>query len=103
HLTTSPETLALSLHDALPISKRRRGYHGTRARADAAAIGTDYLAAKLVPARIAPGGVRGAGRQSRIRQHGTGTVPDGDLGADSGDRKSTRLNSSHVSISYAVF
>src|SRR5690606_39495620 len=33
-------------------------------------------------------------------------VPDGDLGRESfqgGDRKSTRLNSSHVKISYAVF
>src|SRR5699024_11271791 len=32
-------------------------------------------------------------------------MPSGvvDLGLDGGDRKSTRLNSSHVSISYAVF
>src|SRR3712207_7194123 len=30
-------------------------------------------------------------------------VEQGDLGRDLGDRKSTRLNSSHVNISYAVF
>src|SRR5438876_7650079 len=29
--------------------------------------------------------------------------PEGDAGAEGGDRKSTRLNSSHPSISYAVF
>src|SRR5699024_12182794 len=32
-----------------------------------------------------------------------GKVLIGDLEYESGDRKSTRLNSSHVSISYAVF
>src|SRR5690606_41736961 len=30
-------------------------------------------------------------------------MPDGTLDLDVGDRKSTRLNSSHVKISYAVF
>src|SRR3989442_11120211 len=30
-------------------------------------------------------------------------VPDSAVAAESGDRKSTRLNSSHVRISYAVF
>src|SRR5690606_39678939 len=42
----------------------------------------------------------GHGRQDR------GEVPpddEGDLPASGGDRKSTRLNSSHVKISYAVF
>src|SRR5690349_22223988 len=31
------------------------------------------------------------------------TTPPAGLSLDSGDRKSTRLNSSHVEISYAVF
>src|SRR6266699_4483549 len=41
-------------------------------------------------------GDRGPGADLRRRRHGQGTHP----GAD---RKSTRLNSSHVRISYAVF
>src|SRR5947209_20528243 len=60
------EIYTLSLHDALPISRRRRGPHQRRDRGDADGRGKD------------PG--RGAG-----------------------DRKSTRLNSSHANISYAVF
>src|SRR3712207_8427455 len=43
----------------------------------------------LLPARQVPGGAR------RWRGAGTGPEP--------GDRKSTRLNSSHANISYAVF
>src|SRR5690349_23618546 len=39
-------------------------------------------------------------RQSILRQAG---MQVGAAGALSGDRKSTRLNSSHVEISYAVF
>src|SRR5258705_7035696 len=44
-----------------------------------------------------------------VRQHGIGFVDFGhalggvSLLADIGDRKSTRLNSSHLGISYAVF
>src|SRR5699024_12871692 len=80
--TRPPDLPPLSLHDALPISA---GAHG---RASAAAGGAR-------PRRHAPGGaaagrVRGACR-ARARQ------------APRTDRKSTRLNSSHVSISYAVF
>src|SRR5437870_10153811 len=47
-------------------------------------------------------GVRGGcpgGEQGRGRRRGG----DPDPAADRGDRKSTRLNSSHVAISYAVF
>src|SRR2546430_11149395 len=60
--TATTEIYTLSLHDALPISLRRRAQaHGAR-----------------------PGGISGQ-----------------PLGR--GDRKSTRLNSSHSQISYAVF
>src|SRR3712207_9485278 len=75
--TATTEIYTLSLHDALPICRRaRRGGW-------AAALG-------LVRRRRSTGG--------RSRQ------PRGD--ADVGwslDRKSTRLNSSHANISYAVF
>src|SRR5699024_12474960 len=66
-------------------------------RQGAAAGGLDFLC----------GGVDGAG-QLRVRPIGLGG--DGHVGAvgggfqrDGQDRKSTRLSSSHVSISYAVF
>src|SRR5438034_3447607 len=71
--TATTEIYTLSLHDALPI--------------------------------CAPG-ARAARRQDRARASGR---PDGRGGAErrgrlaDGDRKSTRLNSSHTVISYAVF
>src|SRR5436190_13104870 len=71
--TPTPEIYPLSLHDALPICALSTPTHAT---------GT-------------PGGAaRGGG----------GTYgPAGDRGALDLDRKSTRLNSSHTVISYAVF
>src|SRR5690606_41935859 len=81
---------SLSLHDALPIS---RGADGGRGPADLVVGGADELHAALVgalaeeqPARVVV--------PVRHRQE--------DLPAER-DRKSTRLNSSHVKISYAVF
>src|SRR5690606_41967199 len=79
----------LSLHDALPIwtlgGRRRRPALGRRAR---------------------PGACEQARRLGAGRRRGQGAA-----GASRGrrrvarrlDRKSTRLNSSHVKISYAVF
>src|SRR5690349_25112721 len=79
--TATTEIYTLSLHDALPICAED---HAWRSRcADA-----------LDSARIR--------FLARVRDgNGLGHVP----GADDrrADRKSTRLNSSHVEISYAVF
>src|SRR5215471_20947796 len=66
--TATTEIYTLSLHDALPISHRRR-------RAD------DRSGYPRPPRSQVSAATRHAGR----------------------DRKSTRLNSSHVEISYAVF
>src|SRR2546422_2065620 len=77
--TATTEIYTLSLHDALPISHRRQG------------VG--------LPVRQVPGGGRGprAGDEVHRRSHGDRPrLPQG-------DRKSTRLNSSHGYISYAVF
>src|SRR5690348_17456490 len=84
-VTAPTEIYTLSLHDALPISPSRvRGRNRRRAG-------------------WARGGSRGDPRRARAD-------PAPGLharrGADRGlveDRKSTRLNSSHPSISYAVF
>src|SRR2546430_11479546 len=79
--TATTEIYTLSLHDALPIS------HG-------------------------PGRDRRPGRQRRGRRalprcegerHRPGRVPPHRGAGHRSDRKSTRLNSSHSQISYAVF
>src|SRR5699024_12430244 len=46
---------------------------------------------------------RGAGEASEVRGGGSARHEGSDDQPDAEDRKSTRLNSSHVSISYAVF
>src|SRR2546427_8517349 len=78
--TATTEIYTLSLHDALPISEsaaaRRR--HGER-RADPRA------------------------RRRRQRQDARHRPPDRVAPRRARDRKSTRLNSSHSQISYAVF
>src|SRR3712207_9145125 len=74
-----PPRSTLSLHDALPICRDHR-----RARADGA--GVPRQAAPAVPAE--PAAVTRDGGRGVRRQR---------------DRKSTRLNSSHANISYAVF
>src|SRR5438067_11601496 len=74
--TATTEIYTLSLHDALPISERSlRGYSGLSA-ASKKGVGS-----------------RGCDR-AEVSLHD---------GVRKRDRKSTRLNSSHVSISYAVF
>src|SRR5439155_15086320 len=69
-------TYTLSLHDALPIFRRGRSRRGRAGQAGAGPGKRDYAIIVLVT-RL---GLRGVE-----------------------DRKSTRLNSSHVAISYAVF
>src|SRR5207245_9594264 len=79
--TTPTELYTLSLHDALPISLRhQQAARELRGPADAA-IGELRRRARGFPQRI-------SGLRARLAL---------------ADRKSTRLNSSHGSISYAVF
>src|SRR5690348_17941578 len=73
HATPTTEIYTLSLHDALPICGLRQ-----------------------VPLR---GGDRRAGAAAGLGGRAVASQPSG----AGGDRKSTRLNSSHPSISYAVF
>src|SRR5438034_7145232 len=77
--TATTEIYTLSLHDALPIS----------------AVGALKLnaASRSTPARLAPGDPSGGPRSGAPRRGTRGCR----------DRKSTRLNSSHTVISYAVF
>src|SRR5256885_14649346 len=71
--TATTEIYTLSLHDALPISEGRRWKPSARAR---------WRCARGCPS-------------CRRRFYQTGSTAK--------DRKSTRLNSSHLVISYAVF
>src|SRR5690606_41472316 len=84
----------LSLHDALPISDREAlaaasGGLGVIERREREGLRLDDLADLE--------GL-GRGRDADIEGAGAGLVDDLEA-----DRKSTRLNSSHVKISYAVF
>src|SRR3712207_8912646 len=75
--TATTEIYTLSLHDALPISRQRRHTYAQRRRR--------RLHRLRAGRRLGPGRRRGRSRR-QLR-----------------DRKSTRLNSSHANISYAVF
>src|SRR5207253_9798146 len=93
---TSPtEIYTLSLHDALPIYRRQKGgkrLPGTGRREEQ---GAPPRKDRRPSERLRPGGTGKGGLEP---------VPYRRLEcAGWGDRKSTRLNSSHVAISYAVF
>src|SRR5690625_7120054 len=83
----------LSLHDALPIYWIDRFYYCSQGEAVQAALpsGLNFISEKrLAVNKAREGEVDSAGREllDEVKR---------------GDRKSTRLNSSHVAISYAVF
>src|SRR5206468_6853847 len=86
-----PDTYTLSLHDALPI------YH----RQHLAQVVAEQLGAQLRLAGAHPVDVA----HERVDLAVVGDHPVGvrQLPAGERDRKSTRLNSSHDQISYAVF
>src|SRR5690606_41764803 len=99
-LPATPATYSLSLHDALPICldglgaiadlvRTRRG--GDDGGADRGRV----LAAGIV--------VGDDHHVSVLRGDLTHQRPLAGVAIATGDRKSTRLNSSHVKISYAVF
>src|SRR5690606_42087361 len=96
HEPTSPQVYTPSLHDALPIS-----------RALEAAEGGSLLEAKHRLAVVRAVVDREAVALTVVfPPHGHGVEAEivlTGLGPRDEDRKSTRLNSSHVKISYAVF
>src|SRR5204863_5303168 len=82
HVSSTAAFYTLSLHDALPISRQ-----------PVAAAGGSHGAAHERPRDACR--VRGALAPRRVTSNAAEL--------DHRDRKSTRLNSSHVEISYAVF
>src|SRR5690606_41824033 len=89
HSTPTAERYRLSLHDALPIFDLVGGVHH---RVGQLAIGGEQQQAGGVDVQAA----HGDPARALERRQG---IEDG----RPADRKSTRLNSSHVKISYAVF
>src|SRR3712207_7425800 len=82
--TATTEIYTLSLHDALPICHRPRLF-GARVHVDVRVVGADREDGEIDRRRAVAERAEGA-RVGRVA-----------------DRKSTRLNSSHANISYAVF
>src|SRR3712207_7416914 len=80
--TATTEIYTLSLHDALPILRPRAG---------------------ALPRLPGEGGGAGHGGDRPGVPHHQQLVGVHGRRARAGDRKSTRLNSSHANISYAVF
>src|SRR5690606_39333475 len=97
------ETRCLSLHDALPISVRRSGARRLVERTELALTpgGQDILAGEVVVTAALAGGGEETARLRIPPGHPAAPASEDELAAK--DRKSTRLNSSHVKISYAVF
>src|SRR2546422_9643602 len=86
--TATTEIYTLSLHDALPIFRLRLAARPQPGREPAPHAQLARARVLGVPARI-PAALRGRRPVARVRARL--------------DRKSTRLNSSHGYISYAVF
>src|SRR5262245_64218461 len=94
--TALTEIYTLSLHDALPISGDD-GDHAGRAAGKATMALQGALSGRSIP------GQHGAWGYCCAARHLSRVCAWGLVGRFAGDRKSTRLNSSHLGISYAVF
>src|SRR5207249_10502131 len=102
HAPATPPTYTLSLHDALPIYLATSFSAGpTIFGSSGGGMATGRTGGTGVT--LTPGSAMAATRAARVPS----TVSPGKMRqfalAAARDRKSTRLNSSHVSISYAVF
>src|SRR5690606_41831033 len=97
------ELYTLSLHDALPISA---GFGGA-GDADPAPVSGSRAERYQVLLHVEHATLAEGGGEPGRSELEDGTRVSAEtarrLSCDAGDRKSTRLNSSHVKISYAVF
>src|SRR5699024_12363132 len=87
--TSTTQIYTLSLHDALPISQRSMislgNFGGCLGGSSPKSISSS------------------SSKDNRAARTDFGLIGQSSSSSSSRDRKSTRLNSSHVSISYAVF
>src|SRR5690606_39528087 len=103
HSPPPPDPCTLSLHDALPISLHCEAPLGICQRC----YGKDLATGQLielgeVAGIMAAQAIGEPGTQLTLNTFHSGGVAGADVTTGL-DRKSTRLNSSHVKISYAVF
>src|SRR5207249_9243773 len=97
--TAPPATYTLSLHDALPISEQpAQAVRGERHERHEG--GDQRRPAPEHRRRMVGGRIHRQQRLADRKQRGRRRILPPTIRRD---RKSTRLNSSHVSISYAVF
>src|SRR5690606_41097499 len=90
----TPEIYTLSLHDALPIFDHQRSLANILGFADSeGSLGVEQMMQQYYRVAISIGELNDV-----VLQYFDETIL-----RDDEDRKSTRLNSSHVKISYAVF
>src|SRR3712207_6905861 len=100
--TATTEIYTLSLHDALPICLPKAQEHTTHfvvADREGNAVSATQTLGNLFGSRVMP---RGTGIWINDSLAFAQFEPKGNP-LDALDRKSTRLNSSHANISYAVF
>src|SRR3712207_8496573 len=88
--TATTEIYTLSLHDALPISRKRKADENLGQR----------WTQRFLPRRSKEGQQVHENLFTLIKSEAKANPNRNDIAAD---RKSTRLNSSHANISYAVF
>src|SRR5207253_6995247 len=93
YATATTAIYTLSLHDALPISNTRRGKKSPPNYPSIAALCIDWYSVAWAE----------HGLSALRRQNGWEELQISVAQSAGVDRKSTRLNSSHVAISYAVF
>src|SRR5207253_8409063 len=101
--TSQPAIYTLSLHDALPICAAVAPSFGAGTMNEVYRNLTLVRAQATVAAARAFSGVDHRGLEGHLREIVMRDLLRPLLPPNIGDRKSTRLNSSHVAISYAVF
>src|SRR5690606_40995140 len=102
HRTRTPYLNTPSLHDALPICQRATISGALRKVLDRGELRVVFQPQLA----LAQGRITGVEALLRWHSEEHGEIAPVDfipMAEESGDRKSTRLNSSHVKISYAVF
>src|SRR5690606_39353176 len=101
--TPPPRTYHPSLHDALPIYYEARLLAIGKRGAEAEVVGVRPVDNESPLRIVLLQGIARGEKMDLVLQKATELGVVEVLPVDSEDRKSTRLNSSHVKISYAVF
>src|SRR5205807_7411333 len=101
--TPHPDIYPLSLHDALPISQARRIVDEASTKAQQIISETREQAERIRQEATARAQQQREEMLSGAKSKAEAEALQSDKETEQIDRKSTRLNSSHLVISYAVF